>query len=314
MFEFVLSQYLGDEKKRVILGFLPALYPLICGLAVSHGFKAVEAVFAQLPARAPIAIAMALGTHTQYFFLLAVLAAPFLEPYAKRRWILTVLVLGYFVIALNPFTMKLLSRLTTRDAVWRVLWCLPIAGIASAACINAVQPIRERWGKWGTLAVAVLSIAGFIYFVRHSSFAPSNNVTYSLHPLKIADDDYAVARTAIVATPPGTSVLAPENIAVWIPTFVHRPSLVSVREIYDAEMGAHLPPEEARTRRQLRELVSGKEFSEAETERLLDSLPRYEVGLVVAPIAVAQRLQLQLSKRNHPIGIATNGYVLFRLD
>ena len=79
-------------------------------------------------------------------------------------------------------------------------------------------------------------------------------------------------------------------------------------------MGTHLPPEEARTRRQLRELVSGKDFPEAETDRLVDSLPRYEVGLVVAPIAVAQRLQVELSKRNQPIGIATNGYVLFRLD
>ena len=104
--------------------------------------------------------------------------------------------------------------------------------------------------------------------------------------------DYAVARTAIIATPPGTSVLAPENIAVWIPTFVHRPSLVSVREIYDAEMGAHLLAEEGRTRRELRELVSGREFSEPETERLLDSLPQYEVGLVVAPISAAQRVSL----------------------
>jgi hypothetical protein len=309
-----LSRWRTAVPNRVILASVPALYPLLCGLAVSHGFKALEAVFAQLPARAPIAIAMVFGTHTQYFFLLAILAAPFLEPNAKRRWSVSLLVLAYFVIALNPFAMKLLSRFTTRDAVWRVLWCLPVAGIASATCINSVQEIRERWGKWGTLAAAVLSIAGLIYFVRHSSFAPSNDVTYSLHPLKVVDGDYAVARTATVATPPGTSVLAPENIAVWIPTFVHRPSLVSVREIYDAEMGTHLPPEEARTRRQLRELVSGKDFPEAETDRLVDSLPRYEVGLAVAPIAVAQRLQVELSKRNQPIGIATNGYVLFRLD
>lgn len=309
-----LSGWRTGVTKRVVLGFVPALYPLLCGLAVSHGFKALEGVFAHLPARAPMATAMVMGTHTQYFFLLALLAAPFLERSAKRRWTVTVLVLAYLLIALNPFTMKLLSRFTTRDAVWRVLWCLPVAGIASAACINTMQAIRERWGKWGTLAVAVLSIAGFIYFVRHSSFAPSNNVTYSLRPLKVVDADYALAQYAIAVTPPDTSVLAPENLAVWIPTFVRRPPLVSVREIYDAEMGVHLPPEEARTRRELREWVSGRKFSEPETQRLLDGMSQYQVGLVVAPIPAAQRVEIELRKRNHIVGIQTNRYVFFRLQ
>src|SRR5947207_4816259 len=88
-----LSCWRRGVTKRVMLAFLPAFYPLICGLAVSHGFKALEAVFAQLPARAPIAVAMVLGTHNQYCFLLVFLAAPFLERSAIRRWTVTVLVL-----------------------------------------------------------------------------------------------------------------------------------------------------------------------------------------------------------------------------
>jgi hypothetical protein len=292
-----LSRWRRGGTKRVMLAFLPALYPLICGLAVSSGFRTLAPVFAQLPARAPIAVAMVLGTQTQYFFLLAVLAAPFLERDAGRRWTIAVLVLAYLLVALNPFTMKLLSRFTTRDAVWRVLWCLPVAGIASAACINAVHAMKERWGKWASLAIAVASIAGFIYFARHSSFSSANGVAYSLRPLKVADADYAVARDAIAGAPVNTSVLAPENIAVWIPTFVRRPPLVSVREIYDAEMGTHLPPEEARARRELREWVSGREFSEQETQRLLDSLPEYRVGLIVAPAGIEPALAIELRKR-----------------
>jgi hypothetical protein len=297
--------------RRVILGILPALYPLACGVFVAHGFANLEKVFSGLPARAPIAVAMVMGSHTQYFFLLALLTVPFLESDSGHRWTLAYLILGYLLLALNPFTFKLLSRFTTRDAVWRVLWCLPVAGVSAAACANTLQLIRHQGGRRGSWTIAIMLIPGLIYFALYSSLSPSNGVSYSLKPLKVSETDYPVAKAAIAEAPHSSSVLAPENIAVWIPTFVTRVPLVSVREIYDQEMGSHLAVDDGRMRRELREWVSGKQFSAADTQRLIEALPQYGTGLVVTPLQYEQRLAPALTQNHFSRSFEKNGYVFF---
>ena len=142
--------------------------------------------------------------------------------------------------------------------------------------------------------------------------APANNVTYSLKPLKVADSDYETAREAIADTPPGATILAPESVAVWVPTFVNRRPLVSVRELYDEEMGIHMVAAEAKERRELRELVSGREFSPQDRERLLDSLARYSVGLIVVSASAPDDLVAALSSHGYSHLRNAQGYALFR--
>ena len=297
----------------MLLTVLPAIYPLGCGLAVGRGFKALEPVFAHLPARAYWAVTAVYGEHTQYVFLFALLSTPFLVREANLRWKLLVLALCCFLVPLNPFTFKLLARFTTRDAVWRLLWCVPVVAIAATGIVDGLELVAEKWGRTGLTPAAALLFGGLCYLAPYSSLAPSNNVTYSLKPLKVADSDYETAREAIAATPPETSILAPENVAVWIPTFVNRRPLVSVREIYDEEMGAHMPATEARERRELRELVSGKEFSPQDRERLLDSLARYSVGLIVVTASAADGLAAALSHHGYSHIRSVGGYTFFRL-
>jgi hypothetical protein len=93
---------------------------------------------------------------------------------------------------------------------------------------------------------------------------------------------------------------------------VHRVALVSVREVYDKEMGAHLAPEEAHTRRELRELVSGKEFPPKDWEALLNSLGTYSVGLIVTTEPVADRLGQAFSQRGYSRIRDVSGYAFFR--
>jgi hypothetical protein len=297
--------------RRAVLTFLPAIYPLACGLAVSSGFKALEPVFAHMPARAHLAVTMVFGEHTHYLFLFALLAAPFLVRESSLRWRLMVVVLIYFLLPLNPFTFKLLAKFTTRDAVWRILWCVPVVGIAAAPVVHAIEIAFERWGRRGLAVSVFLLVCGLGYLVPHSSFAAANGVSYSLRPLKVPPHDYETARDAIAATPAGTAVLAPDTIAVWIPTFVHRPPLVSVRELYDEEMGVHMAPQEAKERRELRELVSGQEFPLDREQELLNALPRYQVGLIVALAPAAIRLQDVFGKHGYSKIREENGFVFF---
>jgi len=307
----VLSGWHKGVARRAALTLLPALYPLACGLSIAHGVRVLEGAFAYLPARAHLALTMVFGARTENAFLLALLAAPFLERGGRLRRRLLILVLVYFLASLNPFTFKLLSRFTTREAVWRVLWCAPVAGIVAMVTLGGLQAVAERWGKRGIMIAAVLLLCALRYLAPYSSLAPSNGDSYSLNPLKVVAPNYSVARDAIAATPAKSSVLAPENVAGWIPTFVHRVPLVSVREIYDTEMGVHLAPDDARMRRELRELVSGMEFPQKEREALLNMLPSYSVGLIIATEATADQLEQALLTRGYSRIRKVAGYAFF---
>jgi hypothetical protein len=308
-----LGGWRRGSGKRAVLTFVPAIYPLACGVWVSSGFGRLGSVFAHLPARAEIAATMVFGAHAQYFIFFALLSTPFLQRNTRLRWYLTVMVLLYFLGPLDPFTFKLLAKLATRDAVWRVLWCMPVAGIAATAFVSAVREAGDKWGRTGT-ATAGLALAGALaYLLPYSSLASSNGVSYSLKPLKVVESDYETAREAIADAPPGAAILAPENVAVWVPTFVNRRPLVSVREIYDGEMGVHMPAAEASERRELRELVSGREFSPEHREQLLDSLPRYSVGLIVVTAPVSDDLAAALSRHGYSHIRSPSGYALFRV-
>jgi hypothetical protein len=297
---------------RAALTLTPALYPVACGLGIARRMGVMESAFADLPARVHLAVTMVFGARTENVFLLALLTAPFLQRSGRVRRQLLILVLTYFLACLNPFTFELLSKFTTRDAVWRVLWCAPVAGIVAVAIIGGLRTVAERYRRRGMLIAVVPLLAGVMYLVPYTSLARSKAESYSLTPLKVVAPDYAVAREAIAATPPKTSVLAPDNVAVWIPTFVHRVPLVSVREVYDKEMGAHLAPEEAHTRRELRELVSGKEFPPKDWEALLNSLGTYSVGLIVTTEPVADRLGQAFSQRGYSRIRDVSGYAFFR--
>ncbi|HEX6804884.1 MAG TPA: DUF6077 domain-containing protein [Terriglobales bacterium] len=307
-----LAGWQRGRTARTVLALAPILYPLICGLSIFRAFKVLAPAFARLPAYAHLAIPMVLGARTQYLYLFALLSAAFFQNNQKVRRQLLIVVLAYFLVALNPFTFKLLSRLTTRDAEWRVLWCVPVAGIVAAAIMGALQMAAERWPRAGLAAALVVFSADIGCLPLISSLSPSNGVSYSLRPLKVIMPDYEFAAEAVAATPASASILAPEEIAVWIPTFVHRPPMVSIREIYDEEMGTHLAPEEARERRDLRELVSGTQFPVAYRMELLNALPAYSVGLIVATRPVADQLEETLLSRGFARAPGTAAYVLFR--
>jgi hypothetical protein len=221
-----------------------------------------------------------------------------------------VLVLAYFAIDLNPYAFRILSKLTTPEAVWRVLWSVPAAGIAAIAVVGILEGAKRKGGtRW---ALAILFVLGsFIDLAMRSSFLPSNDVRFSLTPLKVRERDRQVARAALAFTPEWKAVLAPEEVAVWIPTFIHRPRLVSVREVYDEQMGVHLTAEDRLTRRELRELVSGKMFSPQRIPALLDALGSYDVQSIVATEAAAVRIEPWLEARGYRLLARQGTYVLF---
>ncbi|MGH9515044.1 MAG: DUF6077 domain-containing protein [Terriglobales bacterium] len=303
-----IAGWRNELTLRPVLVVLPCLYLLVCGICISRNFGALEHLFAYLPASAALAVTMAFGTRTENLIFFALIAAPFLVRSNALRRVLLLLILCYFLVSLNPFTFDFLSRFTTRDASWRLLWCAPIAGVIAVALVGAIQSVADKWGKRGAIAAVLLLSVGTAALMRHSPLA---RVRYSLTPLKVAMPDYAIAREASAETPPNSTLLAPDTVAVWVPTFVNRAPLVSVRQVYDDEMGTHMAYEDAHTRRALRELISGVEFSPERREELLNALPTYRVGLMVVTEAVAGTLGNELSAHGYSPAGGTGNYVFF---
>ena len=315
---FVVPMALGTaalaglpSKKLVVLGFAPALYPLVWGLALRGSFKAVAPVFDSVSRTAAGTVLEGFGAHAQYVLLAALLAGPFLARPPRLQFRLALIALIFFLVALNPFLFKFIARLTTPESVWRILWSVPIAGIAAVAMVNAVEQASQTWGKrWGVIAGFIV-VGVLAWLAPHSSLRKSNRVSFSLSPIKVPRKDWQTARTAIALTPPATTLLAPESVADWVPTFVVRPPLVSVRQVYDDQMAVRMSSEEAKTRRELRELVSGGDFSPKRTEELLATLPLYRVGLIVATPAAAFHLRDALIVRKYMLLPQPDDYIFF---
>ncbi len=303
---FVVPMALGTvapaglpKKTLVLLGLAPAIYPLVRGLALRGSFNAVAPVFNSVQRTAANTVREGFGAHGQYILLAALLAGPFLARSPRLRFRLAITALIYFLVALNPFLFKFIARLTTPESVWRTLWSVPVAGVAALAMVNALEEASQNLGKRGIAVAGFILVAVFAWLAPHSTLRKSNWVTFSLSPVKVTRKDWQTARAAIALTPPVTALLAPESIAEWVPTFVERPPLVSVRQVYDGQMAVRMSPEDAKDRRELRELVSGRDFSPKDVEELLDDLSHYRVGLIVATPAAALRLKDALIARRY---------------
>jgi hypothetical protein len=288
----------------------PALYPLCWALGFRRNVQSVSHFFDISHMNAQGTIAQVFGAHGQYVIWLGLLCAPLLAP-PRHRQRVAAFVLLYSLIALDPFLVKVIERIATSVSAWRILWCVPIVGFLAASLVWGFEAARENWGRTGALFAGLVIFGCVFYLAPYSSLRRSNNVTFSLGALKVPQQEWAAAEAAVAASPPGTSVLAPESVAAWIPTFVRRPPLVSVRAHYDVLMAIHLPPEQGVTRRDLRKMVSGDQFAPQRREELLLSLQKYSVGLIVADGSIADRLQADLIKHGYSRTGVVASYVMF---
>lgn len=293
---------------RLALVLAPAAYPLAWGLVLRSRFHAVAHTFEVAHQNAPGTVAQVFGAHGQYLIWLGLLCAPLVAPGHRRRR-LAAYGLLYFILPVDPFLVKIIARLATSVSAWRVLWCVPVIAFVAAWLLWTFEAATAKWGRKGALAAAALVLACVAYLAPNSSLRRSN-VTFSLQPLKVPPREWAAAQVA-ASENSDAAVLAPESVAAWIPTFVHRPQLVSVRANYDDQMAVHMTSEEASTRRDLRELVSGTQFPPERTEELLNSLQKYSVGLIVTDRSIADRLEANLMPHGYSRTRTVENYVFF---
>jgi hypothetical protein len=292
----------------------PALYPIAAGLALRRAFSPLLPTLILIIPSSDEVVRAVLGRHGQFIILTGLLLSPLLVRSARVGWQLATASLIFFVIILNPFLFRFFIRLATPEAVWRLLWAAPLVGFASITVIGLIEFAEARARVPGLVASMVAILIALVVLTRSSTLRKANRVSFSLQLTKVRPDIDDLAHTAAAAAPDGTAVLAPEAVACWIPTFLKRPPLVSVRAVFDRQMASQMSAAETSERRQLRELVSGKGTGAETAGQFLDLLKRYHVGVVVTTEAAASNLQDELLRGGFSVSQRRNGYVLFALN
>lgn len=303
---------------RTLWLLMPGLYPIVWGIALSSSMVSDDFTVQQTIGDM---IRDVFGPRGQYLMFLGLLTAPLFGEAERIRRRLTYAALLYLLGPLNPFLFPLISKLTG-EVVFRTLWSLPVVGFTALSVLGIFSEARRRWQSpraagWPGIErlsyvipiLAVLAVTGVL--LLHSTLRESNAVSFSFSPYKLPPLEWRVATAASSAAPPFTSVLAPEQIAAWIPILMHRPELVSVRANYDEQMGGRMTPADAANRRELRELVTGRQFPAGHVHELLQTLPHYRVSVLVVSNSESKLLSSELAAEGYSVLETLDGYVLW---
>ena len=200
---------------------------------------------------------------------------------ARRLCLVFPIALGILVI--NPFAMKFLVRYLTNDLYWRVFWMLPLpvmAGIVLLAPLSRFPSWikRLRYGGYALLLLLLLTTA---MISDDYIFSESNGVTVGVPGLKVPPE-YQVAGLFNNFFDDRPNILAPEEVALWLPTMPAHPYPLVARLIYANSL--YLPGE-ANERTVLVGYLMGAERPENAPQFLSEGLQRYQIAGVCVPLS-----------------------------
>jgi Family of unknown function (DUF6077) len=176
--------------------------------------------------------------------LFAAAAAAFLHRVLRG---VSIYVLALLIVVVNPFVWDLYGRAVTGNVNYRLLWAVPLplvlaamTGVAWRSTPKGFRPVLIA------VLIAAMAAPGSIL----------NRVTWGFSLLKVPQPYFRVARKVDALALDNGLILAPEEIAAWIPTLDNAHPVVEARWVYLMQRAADVPPRQYRLRKFLFEWVS----------------------------------------------------------
>jgi hypothetical protein len=302
---------------RITSALLACFYPVLAGLLLLSRLHAlgVHMEEASRPQRLPETLQLYFGSPLAEGLWLSVLVvAPAAFTGGRRRWAagLGLLFVGLF---LCPWLDAFWARtLTGPHLLWRMFWAVPLPLLFAASLLLLFRIGQARSGP--ALGGALL-LAGLVAVALTGGASRVVDLGLGWPSLKVEPGPYRMAAFLVATSPPGAQVLACREVADWVPTFRHHPSLVASREIYLEPM-ARLFPEWAREARlaerlRLRQYVSAGPDRIAEAALLAAWLERGEISAVVLAPSIPASDPVHAVLRDHAFAPAVAyGYLVYR--
>lgn len=217
--------------------------------------------------------------------LLALFVLPFLAPGGRRGVILQRYLLILVLVVMNPLLPGTLGIVTARFT-WRVFWAIPfpllLGMLAQRIAAGAIsrKPIARVGGA---------AMVGIVFALMPGTWTVSmqNGTRFGFPSFKV-DRGYAVARSIVDRTTTEDLVLAPYEVALWVPSFSEHPRLIGIRPNY-LHVIADVGWEDSRERKMLMRLVTFDRFPREEMGAAVEALAKRKVSLVVVPTNLRQR-------------------------
>jgi hypothetical protein len=204
---------------------------------------------------------------------------------------------------LNPWAARWVTSNLTGPGYWRALWVLPIPILMALALTSPLELDPPSLGLVRRLATGLLLAAFALFVPALGGLSEDNDVRLQAPGLKVPEGAFRWAEMLNRSVPPGAVVVAPPEVALWVPTF-HRPARpLSVRR-YTRRLEAHLGPAEAARRDLLTQLVAGAR-GPGDSAELAAGLAHYRVGAVCLG-ASGRRAELRRL-------LGSSGFSLYRM-
>lgn len=197
---------------------------------------------------------------------------------AQRYAVLVPLVV--LLTVLNPFLEDETQRFVTGPAYRRALWVMPLPILMTFAL--AAPRTFARRSVVGWLLVAIAGGAFALVVPDFYGLSRENRVTLGMPRLRVHPRDYRAAARLTAVAPEGSAVLAPQRIAIWLPSFHHHPKILYARENYLRRIRSVFGDEEAETRMRLSEVLSISKDVERKTRESDGFKRRQRLGMTAA--------------------------------
>jgi hypothetical protein len=257
-----------EGLRRFLLGALASAYALGVGFLMKGDLqKLIGPAIEIREFGAPLASALrtVLGSARLWWFgAAAVLSAWACCRRGLAQRFAIALPLAVWLVLLNPYLSHWVALNLTGPSYWRSMWTLPIP-ILMALCL--ISPLHLARGGVSRVASGVACIALFAIFLalvpEFSVFSERNagaggvGIRVGRQRVKAPEGPYRWAAALNAAVPPGSVVVAPPDVSLWVPTFHHHAYPLQARKLYLDRQRAQLGEEDVKLRMFMTQYVGG---------------------------------------------------------
>jgi hypothetical protein len=310
------------ETKVVVAGLGASVYGALAAFAVYLGTESIESLdgFATQGAahREPppffSSLSVVLGTEGRHLVaLFALIAVPVVSAYFTRYRLIVGMSLITILLLLNPLVASL-PNLLVGNMHWRVFWAIPFPlwiGLLGSGLAAYCGFLARTYGA--NISTAIL-VGVMLALPGRWTISSENGTRLGFPALKVPPE----RGVGIVATEQirGDSgyVLAPWEVAAWIPTIHEHPPLIAVRPWSMSILHQHFGREEAATRRFLTDFVSARTAqggsSDLQFEKWRTLVKERNIKAIVIPASHPSRHEVDTALKEMGYGSQSVGEYL----
>jgi Family of unknown function (DUF6077) len=278
--------------RRLGLGILASSYVFVTAgvlASITHGGEGFVSSIALPPMTSWLE--QTLGPWSTALLLATLLASwAFTEGRAQARVLLTSS-LCFLLTVLNPYTYQFVAdHFTNPSTYWRLFWALPLPFLLAIMLSYLLRSaIRLKPKLLAIPACLALTAAAAVFFFHSESLRKDNYVSLGVPSFKVPPLEYSVAKQLALAIPESGTILAPESIATWLPTFVVHPELLASRRMY---LTGTFGLDEGKRRFDLQQYVAGTERLPNAPSELKAALARYALTAIVVTHAAPWQTEI----------------------